>query len=105
MEVWVRPIAPSSTLAEQVKKATTEETQGGRTVASSQSHATCDGAQPGWTIDFRLRISPSMTISQVQHLAVFKGHVYVIQFFHRADLPVDDVVQASIDSLCPKNGK
>lgn len=46
-----------------------------------------------------------MTISQVQHLAVFEGHVYVIMFVHRADLPVDNAVQASIDSLCPKNGR
>jgi hypothetical protein len=104
MEAWVRSISPSSTLAEQVKKATTEETQDGRTVASSQSHATCNGTQPGWTIDFRLSLSPSVTISQVQHLAIFKGHLYVIMFVHRADLPIDNVVQASIDSLCPKNG-
>jgi hypothetical protein len=101
MEAWVRPISPNSTLAEQVRKDTTEETQDGRTVASSQSHATCNGTQPGWTIDFRLPISPSVTISQVQHLAVFEGHVYVIMFVHRADLPVDNAVQASIDSLCP----
>lgn len=105
MEAWVRPIPPNSTLTEQVKEITTEETQDGRTVASSQSHATCDGTQPGWTIDFRLPLFASMTISQVQHLAVFEGHVYVIMFVHRADLPVDNAVQASIDSLCPKNGR
>ena len=104
MEAWVRPISPTSTLTEQVKELTTEETHDGRTVASSHSHATCNGAQPGWTIDFRLSLSPSVTISQIQHLAVFEGHVYVIQFMHRADLPVDKAVQASIDSLCPKNG-
>lgn len=104
MEVMVRPIPPSSTLADQVKEATTEETQDGRTVASSQSHATCNGTQPGWTIDFRLRLPLMATISQVEHFAVYKRHVYVIMFNHRADLPVDNVVQASIDSLCPKNG-
>jgi len=104
MEAWVRPIPSSSTLAEQVKKAVTEETQDGRTVASSQSHTTCNGTQPGWTIDFRLPLSTSVIVSQVEHLAVFRGHVYVVTFFHRADLPVDRVVQASIDSLCPKNG-
>jgi len=38
------------------------------------------------------------------HVAVFKQHAYVIMFVHRADLPVDKVVQESIDSLCPKNG-
>ena len=102
MEAWVRPIPPNSTLAEQVKEATTAETQDGRTVAGSHSHATCNGTQPGWTIDFRLPMLQSMTISQVEHLAVFEGHVYVIQFVHRADLPVDRAVQASIDSLCPK---
>lgn len=102
MEAWVRPISPSSTLAEQVKEVTTEETHDGRTVASSQSHATCNGTQPGWTIDFRLSVSPSVTLSQVEHLAVFEGHVYVIQFIHRAEPPVDKAVQASIDSLCPK---
>lgn len=102
MEAWVRPIPPNSTLTEQVKEATTEETQDGRTVASSQSHATCNGTQPGWTIDFRLPLSPSVTISQVTHLAVFEGYVYGIMFVHRADLPVDNAVQASIDSLCPK---
>jgi hypothetical protein len=105
MEAWVVPISPTSTLTEQVREATTEETKDGRTVASSQSHATCNGTQPGWTIDFRLPMLPSVTISQVQHLAVFKGHVYVIMFVHRADLPVDNAVQASIDSLCPKNGR
>ena len=105
MESWVRSIPPNSTLAEQVKKATTEETRDGRTVTSSQSHATCNGTQPGWTINFRLRLSPSVIVSQVEHLTVFEGHVYVIEFFHRADLPVDGVVQASIDSLCPKNGR
>jgi hypothetical protein len=105
MEAWVRPIVASSTLAEQVKEATTEETHDGRTVASSQSHVTCNGTQPGWTIDFRLHLSPSVTISQIEHLAVFKGYLYVIQFVHRADLPVDNVVQVSIDSLCPKNGR
>jgi hypothetical protein len=84
MEAWVRPIPSNSTLAEQVKEATTEETQDGRTVASSQSHATCGGTQPGWTIDFRLPVSSSVTVSQVQHLAVFEGHVYVVMFVHRA---------------------
>lgn len=103
MDAWVRPITPNSTLTDQVKEATTEETKDGRTVVSSQSHATCNGTQPGWTIDFRLSLSPAVTISQVEHLAVFKGHLYVIEFTHRADLPVDQVVQASIDSLCPKN--
>lgn len=105
MEAYVRAISPSSTLAEQVKELTTEETSDGRTVASSHSHATCNGTQPGWTIDFRVPLSPSTTVSQVEHLAVFEGRVYVIMFNHRADLPVDSVVQASIDSLCPKNGK
>ncbi len=104
MEVTVYPIPPSSTLAEQVKEAITEETHDGRTVASSQSHATCNGTQPGWTIDFRLRLPSVVAISQVEHFAVYKRHVYVIIFNHRADLPVDNVVQASIDSLCPKNG-
>lgn len=105
MEALVRAIPSTSTLTDQVKEATTAETQDGRTVATSQSHATCNGTQPGWTIDFRLRLTPSMMVSQVEHLAVFAGHVYVIQFFHRADLPVDSVVQASIDSLCPKHGR
>jgi hypothetical protein len=105
MEAWMRPIPPNSTLAEQVKEVTTEETQDGRTVASSQSHATCGGTQPGWTIDFRLPISASVTVSQVEHLAVHERHVYVITFVHRADLPVDNAVQASIDSLCPEEGK
>ena len=104
MEAWVRPISPSSTLADEVKKATTEETQDMRTVASSQSHTTCNGTQPGWTVDFRLPLPPTPTVSQVMHLAVFRQHVYAIMFVHRADLPVDKVVQASIDSLCPKNG-
>jgi hypothetical protein len=102
MEAWVRPIPAASTLAEQVKEFTTEETQDGRTVARSQSHATCNGTQPGWTIDFRLPLSPSLIISQVAHIAVFERHVYVIMFVHRADLSVDDAVQASIDSLCPR---
>jgi hypothetical protein len=105
MEAWVRPVPPNSTLAEQVKEATTEETQDGRTVASSHSHATCNGLQPGWTIDFRLSVTPATIISQVEHLAVFEGHVYVIEFVHRADLPVDHAVQAAIDSLCPKKGR
>jgi len=105
MEAWARPISPNSTLTEQVTEATTEETKDGRTVASSQSHATCNGTQPGWTIDFRLALSPLVTISQVEHLAVYQGYVYVIMFVHRADLPVDAAVQASIDSLCPKNGR
>jgi hypothetical protein len=87
MEASVRPISPNSTLAEQVKELTTEETQDGRTVASSHSHATCNGTQPGWTIEFRLPLSPSVTISQVQHLAVFEGRVYLITFIHRADVP------------------
>jgi len=104
MEALVRPIPPNSTLAEQVREATADLVSDGRTVASSRSHATCNGTQPGWTIDFRLTL-PSQTISQVEQIAVFEGHVYVINFFHRADLPVDSAVQASIDSLCPKNGK
>lgn len=78
------------------------ETQDGRTVASSNSHATCNGTQPGWTIDLRLQLAPSTTLSQVYQIAVFKAHVYVISFTHRADLPIGSVVQASLDSLCPK---
>jgi hypothetical protein len=105
MEVWVKAISPNSTLTEQIREATTDETTDGRTVASSRSHPTCNGTQPGWTIDFRLALSPFMAISQVEHIAVFEGHVYVINFTHRADLPVDSAVQASIDSLCPKNGR
>ena len=105
MEVDVQPLSANSTLTEQVKQLTIAETQDGRTVASSRSHATCKGTQPGWTIDFRLALSPSETVSQVQHLAVFDGHVYLITFVHRANLPVDNVVQASIDSLCPRNGR
>jgi hypothetical protein len=104
MAAWVRPIPANATLTEQVKEATAEETQDGRTVVSSQSHATCNGNQPGWTIEFRLSAAPSVTISQVLHLAVFERHVYAIQFMHRASLPMDKTVQASIDSLCPKNG-
>jgi len=104
LSAWVRPVPPNSTLADQVREMTAEETQDGRTVASSRSHATCNGTQPGWTVDFRLRIMPSLTLSQVHHLAVFNGRVYLVIFTHRADLPVDSVVQASIDSLCPKNG-
>ncbi len=105
MEAWVRPIPANSTLADQARELTTEETQDARTVTSSRSHATCNGTQPGWTIDFKLALSPSITVSQVYQIAVFEGHVYVITFIHRADLPVDPVVQASLDSLCPKNGK
>ncbi|HTU80658.1 MAG TPA: hypothetical protein VMF61_00925 [Candidatus Acidoferrales bacterium] len=105
MEVWVRPIPPNSTLVEQVKEAAAEEARRGRTVASSRSHATCDGTQPGWTIDFRLPISPTLTVSRIEHLAVYEGYVYVLTFVHRADVPVDDAVRASIDSLCPKKMK
>lgn len=104
MVAWVRPIPADSTLADQVREVTTAETQDGRTLTSSQSHATCNGTQPSWTIDFRFVLSPSVTVSQVYQIAVFEGHVYVIIFTHRADLPVDSVVQASLDSLCPKNG-
>jgi hypothetical protein len=39
------------------------------------------------------------------HLTVYDGYIYAIQFVHRADLPVDDAVQKSIDSLCPKKGR
>ena len=53
----------------------------------------------------KLALSPSVNISQVYQIAVFKAHVYMIIFTHRADLPVDPVVQASLDSLCPKNAK
>lgn len=105
MQTWVRPIPPRSTLSEQVREATIAETEDGRTVASSKSHATCNGTQAGWTIDFRLQMTPSLTVSQVLHFAVFEGHVYGIMFVHRADLPVDSAVQASIDSLCPKDGR
>ena len=102
VSVW--PIPPNSTLADQVRKLTTQETQDGRTVASSHSHATCNGTQPGWTIDLRLQLgpTPTMMISQVYQIAVFKAHVYVINLTHRADLPIGGVVQASLDSLCPK---
>lgn len=105
VEASVQPIPPNSTLTEQVKVLTTSEIEDGRTVASSQSHATCNGTQPGWTIDFRLPMSPTLTISQVEHLAVFEGYLYLIVFTHRAELPVDNTVQASIDSLCPKDGR
>lgn len=101
MVAWVRRIPPKSTLAEQVRELTAAETEDGRTVASSESHATCNGTQPGWTIDLRLQLAPSMTLSQVYQIAVFESHVYVITFTHRADLPVGKVVQASLDSLCP----
>jgi len=104
LSAYVRPIPPGSTLGAQVKEMIAAETGDGRTVASSKSHATCNGTQSGWTVDFRIQLSPSLTLSQVEHVAVFDGHVYDVMFTHRADLPVDAAVQASIDSLCPKNG-
>jgi len=104
MEAWVRPIPLNSTLADQVHELITEETQDGRVLASSHSHATCSGTQPGWTVDLRIGLSPVVTVSQVFQLAVWEGHVYIINFNHRADLPVDNVVQTSLDSLCPKLG-
>jgi hypothetical protein len=102
MGATVRVIPLNSTLADQVRETTIDETQDGRIVASSQSHTTCNGTQPGWTIDFRLPIMPPLTISQIWHFAVWKGHVYAINFTHTAGLAVNPEVQASIDSLCPE---
>ena len=104
MEAWVRPVPVNSTLADQVRELIADETQDRRVLASSHSHATCSGSQPGWTVDLRLALSPSITVSQVFQLAVSGGRVYVINFNHRADLPIDPSVQASLDSLCPKIG-
>ena len=66
---------------------------------------TCNGTQPGRTIDFKVTLSPSITVSQVYQMAVFENRFYVITFTHRAALPVGPIVQASLDSLCLKNAK
>jgi hypothetical protein len=75
----------------------------GNTVRTNDEDRAQGADTERYPVDLRLQLAPSMTLSQIYQIAVFESHVYVISFTH-ADLPVGNVVQASLDSLCPKIG-
>ncbi len=99
--VTVRTVPAGATLDSEVREATAEAVQDGKSVATSQAYATCAGSEPGWTIDIRVRVTATRVVSQLQHIAVHGDKAYVIMYTHTAGSPIEKDVYDSIGSLCP----
>lgn len=99
--VYVETVPKGTTFDSLVKRRTAEAFGQGHTIADSKAQTTCHGAQPGWTLDVRLPVTPQRTIEQVQHFALRGNSVYTVIYTHTAGTPISKVVLESIDSLCP----
>lgn len=99
--VVVGALPDAATLDSVVRDAIAQVHEQGRSIASSRSHATCHGAQTGWTLDVRIAVAPHRFVSQIQQFAVHNNKVYTIMYTHTAGAPIDKAVRDSIDSLCP----
>jgi hypothetical protein len=101
--IFVSSVPKGTTLDSVVREATAEALDQARSIASSKPQTTCRGMQAGWTLDVRIPIGPSRSISQLQHVALKDDRLYTIMYTHTAGAPISKAVLDSMDSLCPSN--